>query len=669
MTHFSSHKLSIAAGLLITFSPAALSHASEPADTAVHELEGVSIVAKAPRKIIDADAATVSLSASTLNELPKTLGHADPMRALQMLPQVATNGNLSAGIYVEGCDQSQNRITVDGARVINPAHMLGIFPVFIASHFSGFTMRHNAHAATEPNFIGASIEATTPSSFDSIASGTATAGLIDASATVRLPLTKGDDMLAISGRVSYLDKVFPGAISLDDASLNYGFEDINATYSRRLRHGTLKANLLWSADRLRLSQDDFNASGRFGWHNFMGSVAYSDAAMTNQLSFANYANRFLLAQNGMSLNLPSSISELSYRTTRSLGGFLIEADATGRWITPQHAQREFSAASVPRDFSIEANLGANWHYRCSSLLSCDIGLRMAFYNADKQARVYPLPRVRLNFALPASLNLTAYYGRLIQFTHLVQESGMGLPSDYFIAASRRFRPETAHSASLTLSGWFPGHMLQFSVGGYYRRQYNLTEFDGSILNMINGSYSPLDDLLVGDGHAYGLTATLMRNFGPVRAWVGYNLGHSVARFDRLGHKWFPTNHDRRHDLTATATWDVAADLSLAASFVYATGTPYTEAAYGYILGENFICEYFPHNSSRLPSYKRLDLSADWTFLRGRHARHSLNVSLYNALMARNVLFMYTSYNPKTGIHTRRSQMKTIIPTISYTIDF
>ena len=652
------------------FSPAAMAFCAEPADTAaVRSLEGVSVVAKGPRRVVDAAEATVSLSSSVLDEMPKTLGHADPMRALQMLPQVATGGDLSVGIYVEGCDQSQNRVSIDGAHVVNPAHMLGIFPVFNASHFEGFTMRHNAHKATEQNFIGASIDASTPSRLDDRLSGTATIGLIDASATVKTPLAKGKDQLALSGRVSYLDKVYPRAISIDDASIKYGFEDFNATYTRSLGQGVLKANVLWTADRMRLTQDGFNAGGRFGWHNAVGAVDYSDSVRTHQIAFSSYSNRFTLMQNGMSLRLPSAVAELSYRSTRALGEFLIEADASGRWIEPQHAEREFSDGAKGREFSLEASVGANWSHAFSERVRADLGLRMALYHAGGYTRVYPMPRVGVRVGLPASLTLSAYYGHLAQFTHLVQESGMGLPSDYFIGASRRFRPETAHSASLTLSGPLPGHIATFAIGGYYRRLYNLTEFDGSILNMINGTYDPLDDLLSGDGHAYGLSVTLTRNFGPVRAWVGYNLGHSVARFERLGHRWFPSDHDRRHDLTATATWDVSDRVGLSASFVYATGTPYTEAAYGYILGENFICEYFSHNSSRMPAYKRLDLSADWTVHKSGRASHKLNVSIYNALMAHNVLFMYTSYNPKTGAKTKKSVMKAMIPSISYTIEF
>lgn len=106
-----------------------------------------------------------------------------------------------------------------------------------------------------------------------------------------------------------------------------------------------------------------------------------------------------------------------------------------------------------------------------------------------------------------------------------------------------------------------------------------------------------------------------------------------------------------------------------AKFTHATGTHYTKAKYGYMIGENLICEYFPHNSSRLPSYNRLDLSANWIFLRKGRCRHTLNVSVYNATAARNVLFVYTQYSVDKGIRNLESVMGSVIPSLSYAIEF
>ncbi len=92
------------------------------------------------------------------------------------------------------------------------------------------------------------------------------------------------------------------------------------------------------------------------------------------------------------------------------------------------------------------------------------------------------------------------------------------------------------------------------------------------------------------------------------------------------------------------------------------------AKYGYIIGENLICEYYPHNSSRLPPYKRLDLSFTYQ-LKSRHLLHEFNLSVYNALASRNMLFMYNSYSLKDGVEVKKAVMKSVIPSVAYAIKF
>ncbi|MDE6835990.1 MAG: hypothetical protein K2J03_03415, partial [Muribaculaceae bacterium] len=177
-------------------------------------------------------------------------------------------------------------------------------------------------------------------------------------------------------------------------------------------------------------------------------------------------------------------------------------------------------------------------------------------------------------------------------------------------------------------------------------------------------YSPLSDIIDGKGYAYGLSVSLSRQFGSIRGRVGYNIGKSRLKFDRYGNEYFPASHDRLHDLSASLLWNPISRLTLGATFTHATGTPFTKAKYGYILGENLICEYYPHNSSRLPAYNRLDLSAIW-----RMGSHSIEVSVYNALGSKNILFLYYSYSLSEGIKRKESVMKTVIPSISYTFIF
>ncbi|MDE5661745.1 MAG: TonB-dependent receptor, partial [Muribaculaceae bacterium] len=251
----------------------------------------------------------------------------------------------------------------------------------------------------------------------------------------------------------------------------------------------------------------------------------------------------------------------------------------------------------------------------------------------------------------------------------IEESTGGLPADFWTCSTDAALPEDVHGVEAGVSGVIPLTAVRFSAEGYYRRMLHSLEFGGSILDLANPSFDPMGHVIDGSGYAAGFSLTLMRQVGSLRGRIGYNIGVSRLRFERYGSHYVPSAHDRLHDLNATLSWTVFRPLVVTAAFTYATGTPYTQARYGYMIGENLICEYFPHNSSRLPSYKRLDLSATWTIRHGGRFAHKINVSVYNAAACRNILFRYTTYTPSEGIVQRESVMDTVIPSLSYAFEF
>ena len=217
-----------------------------------------------------------------------------------------------------------------------------------------------------------------------------------------------------------------------------------------------------------------------------------------------------------------------------------------------------------------------------------------------------------------------------------------------------------------ISGRLPAN-IRYRLSAYFRTMTDVTEYGGALLNMVNDEYDPLDDLHTGRGRAYGLSAMLSGNFGQVTSSVSYTLGRTEGLIDKFGKEWFPLSYDRRHDLCLTVAWRPWRDLSLSATAIYATGFPYTKATYGYMIGENLICEYDRHNSSRLPAYKRVDIGATWVFCRKKVITHKLNLSLYNVCCFENVIFDYVTYSVKNGIRHEKSVLQLIIPSLSYSL--
>lgn len=655
----------MATTLLVAAMCCNISIAEEPDSVAV-ELESVSVVTRAPQRILRPSDGRLVLTAADMAGMPQVFGADDPIRMMQALPAVRTSNDLNAGISIQGCSHSYNHTTIDGAGVTNPSHLLGLFSIFNTPHFSSFSLKPSGHRATASNFIGGAIEAATTAEPDTLLRGTVTAGLIESHATVAVPLRRGSNSITVSARQSYVDKVFPSALKIDHARIAYSFGDVNATFTQRVGNdGIVKANLFYSHDRMDMHDGLYDSDGRFRWSNIMGSASYADKRQTYILSASRFQNRFRLRQTSMELDLPSALTHLSYTGTYTIGTLTVGAEGVLRICDEQAPD----GTAAPADRAGELSVSATYRWQPHRNIDIEPGIRATLFTRSNYTRLYPMPRLAATYHIGRDWHITATYGMYTQFTHLIEESGTGMPTDFWINASQRFRPLTSHAFSLSATGVLPGRMFAVNVEAYCRLLNNVVEYNGALLNMVSSRYHPLDDVLTGRGRAYGVSVALMKNTGHLRGWVGYNIGRSESRFDALGNSWHPASHDRLHDLTAMLSWQFPHGWSVGASFVHATGTPYTEASYGYMIGENLICEYLPHNSNRLPDYNRLDLSADWRIPSGGRVRHRLGISLYNALWSRNVLFQYVAWSAKDGLIRKQSVMASAIPAITYTISF
>lgn len=610
-----------------------------------------------------------SLSARAIDIMPRRMGAKDPLKLLALLSGAATTGELTNGMMVQGCGASLNRYEIDGAGVVNPEHMLGLYSAFNGPHFAATALAPNGHLASQSNFIGALITARTPSQPDTAVWVEAAAGFIEAHASASFPLTSRSS-LRLSARRSYLDLLFPGALHIDHGQLRYNFDDFNTTFISQMGSvGTLRVNGFYSSDRLGLHDDLYDTDGHFAWHNAMGAVSLEPAkwgAGAHSINLSSYGATFDISQAAIRASLPSSLTQLSYRGDWHHKGWSFGVEGLVRWTREQYNKE--ATARPPWRKSLEASVYGSYRLVFRKL-AAEIGFRATSYTDCRgYRRFYPLPRLNLRLPLTAGIVAEASFSLLVQTLHMVKESATGLPSDFWTPATRLLSPTTARSFSLGLNAPLSWNM-SLRVDAYYRSLSNVTEYVGSMFNMLNHDYRPLDDALSGTGRAMGIGLTLMHASEHVQGWLSYTLGRSETYIAALAACYFPSIHDRRHDLKAVVSYTPRAGWRFGLTAVYATGTPYTAAKFGYMIGENFIWEYYPRNSSRLPSYCRVDIGAEWTFYHGGALQQRLGVGIYNVLCTRNILFTYPSYTAKEGLRQVESSLQIPIPSLTYTIIF
>ncbi len=79
-----------------------------------------------------------------------------------------------------------------------------------------------------------------------------------------------------------------------------------------------------------------------------------------------------------------------------------------------------------------------------------------------------------------------------------------------------------------------------------------------------------------EGWSYGAELFLKKKTGQFTGWASYTLSRTYQQFPELnfGNK-FPFRHDRRHDLSLVANYELNEEWSLSGTFVLSSGSAYT----------------------------------------------------------------------------------------------
>ena len=100
-------------------------------DTMAYSLDTVSVTAKRHTSYIRGNMnESIRWNMDMLHDLPKILGNADPIHYTQLLPGVQTCSEYNSGLYIQGCDNAHNLVSIEGVPIYNASHLLGFFSIF-----------------------------------------------------------------------------------------------------------------------------------------------------------------------------------------------------------------------------------------------------------------------------------------------------------------------------------------------------------------------------------------------------------------------------------------------------------------------------------------------------------------------------------------------------------
>jgi hypothetical protein len=683
--------------------------------TSAAELAGVEVVGSREEKITESTRmGTINIPVAQLKLVPALFGETDVLKVLQLLPGVQAGGEGSSGLYVRGGSPDQNLLLLDGTPIYNASHLFGFFSVFNADAIKNVELIKGGFPARYGGRLSSVVDISMKEGNMQKLHGEGAIGLIASRFTLEGPIKKDTASFIFSARRTYIDILARPLIlaQTDGLTAGYYFYDLNGKLNWKLS----------SRDRLYLSgymgydefyandespNDDggyFKQKSALGWGNRIGALRWNHVVndrlfMNTTLTYTRYQfdvgstqeNRYK-DNNGQqrdekySLNYLSNIQDISAKLDFDyvpnpnhyirFGGQAIRHQfRPGALQSDDSVDPTQNQARGRRIGASEASVYVEDDMKLTDRLKVNVGLRVNSFLVD--SKLYPSvePRMSGRFLLTEAWALKASYARTTQFVHLLTNSGIGLPTDLWVPATAKTKPQTAQQFSVGAARnlRFGGEDFELSLETYYKPMQNLIEFreGADFVGTTDDNYE--SKITSGQGWAYGAELFLQKKTGKTTGWIGYTLAWNNRRFPELNQgQLYPYKYDRRHDFKLVVIHEFSPTLTLSGTFVYGTGNAVTLSQGRYALGPSSgppFEDYGTRNSYRMAAYHRLDLDLSHT-KKKRWGEVVNSFSVYNAYNRKNPYFIYLGRGAGSNqLSYRQVSLFPILPSFSKTFRF
>ncbi len=636
----------------------------------------------------------VKMSPKKMSKLPN-VGETDIFRSFQLLPGVSGSNESSSGLFVFGGTPDQNLILYDGFTVYHVDHLFGMFSAFnpnaikdVQLHKGGFESKFGGRISSvmeivgkdgnENNFnIGGDIGFLSANIFTEIPIKKKLTILLAARRSWKSPIynTIFDKFNESNTQESATPSPPPGRgnRSMQATTPSSYFYDLNAKVTYRpTGKDVISYSFFNGKDNLDNSRSISRArNGRVisggitdltGWGNWGMSTTWSrkwnDKLYTNALvSMSNYFS------NRDRTNI-RNITDSEGITTEIKRGS-IEDNNLRDYTVKLNSELSLGAANY-LEFGIEAthfNIDYNYTLNDTTIIQDRAdkgtvtagylqdrirlfdrliiipGLRASWY--DVTGKIYLEPRVSVTWQATDKISLKGAWGQYYQFANRIIRNDISSGSrDFWVLADDNTVP-VSYAEHFILGVSFEAGGYLFDVEGYYKNLSGLSEYSLQFVpSFSNIDYNEF--FYKGTGIAKGITFLLQKKYGRYNGWIGYTLGEVLYDFPVWGDDPFPASHDVTHEFKTINTYEYK-KWTFAATWIYATGKPYTEPVGSYTLNmldgstEDFL-HIGPKNSIRYPDYHRLDVSVTRDFKFAKMGKGSIGVSIFNVYNRKNIWY-------------------------------
>lgn len=680
-------------------------------------LDELVIEADKDKNIKEAVTGITSIKIQNIKNIPLILGERDILKVATAIPGIKTAGEGSSGFNVRGGKEDQNLILLDDAVLYNPQHFFGIF-----SAINPFTTGDvDIYKGSIPAEFGGRLSSvfnikTKEADYDEI-SGEASIGPVTSNVSVQTPIVKGKSSLIAGGRATYSNWILR---SLKDPSLNKStasFYDFNLKYSHKInKKNKFDASAYYSNDAFSISSDSVQSySNRLvslKWNHRFNDKNFGDLILANSQYKFNIEfdqgsiNDFDLAYRINETELKLRMRHLAKKHKIDYGFSTKLFDISPGTIDPKGDQSIITSLSIANERGLESGIFISDNFDVSKKLLLNVGLRYSFFAAlgpssqniydpnsprsessitgtedygnNEVIETYGGPEIRASFrySLTPSLSVKGGFNNTYQFIHTLSNNTTATPTDTWRLSNLNIKPQQANQYSLGLYKNINGNEYELSLEGYYKKSKNILDYKVGADLLLNQQIE--NEILQGDGKAYGIEFLLRKNKGRLNGWIGYSYSRSFIKLNSTfseetvnNGNFFPTNFDKPHDLSVILNWKLTRRYSFSSNFSYQTGRPVTYPIGTYVFNGAERVLYSDRNKFRIPDYYRLDIGVN---VEGNHKLNKIghsfwNFSIYNVL-GRNNPFSVFFVTEAGEIKAYQSSIFSIpVPTVTYNIRF
>ncbi len=658
-------------------------------------LQEVAITAEKDDEMLysSSEVSVVKMSPKEMSKLPSA-GEKDIFRSFQLLPGVSGSNESSSGMYVRGGTPDQNLILYDGFTVYHVDHLFGMFSAFNSNAVKDVQLYKGGFESKFGGRISSVMEIVGKDGNEKNFNLGAEVGLLSANLFTEIPI-KDKVTVFFAARRSWksflYNEIFEdfnaaqeaeptttsssekGGRTQESTTPSSYFYDINAKISYKPTSKDIISYSLFNGldnlDNSRVvsrSRNGVTSSGGVNDVTKWGSLGMSTAWSRKWnpiyyskllVSMSDYSSERDISNTRIVTNLNGDVTEFKRGSFEKnlLKDYSIKFDNEinlGKHNTIE-AGFQSSYYNIEYNYSLNDTITIQQSQQTGNVfsgyfqdkiklfnrLTLTPGIRASYY--DVTNKDYYEPRFSFNYKLTNNINLKGAWGHYYQFTNRIIRNDISSGSRDFWLLSNDDNIPVSFSEHFILGAKYETNGYVFDIEGYYKKLDGLSEY----LLQFAPSFNNVDFnefFYTGSGTAKGIEFLIQKKHGKYNGWLGYTIGEVLYDFPIYGEIPFYAGHDVTHEFKVVNTYKFR-KWTFAATWIYATGKPYTEPIGGYSVqmadgsNQDFV-SIGEKNNSRYPDYHRLDIAANREFKVGKTAKGSFGVSIYNLYNRQNTWY-------------------------------